>query len=183
MTSAAPVIDDVIPAEYRALATDLFRASDAADRAYAFAEALGIAADYEPLLSADAEIRTRADRRLLSHFRNNVELLIQKTWVEKADETHKEKLLSRIPSLVSDLERGDYEHGIKTFIHIAEEMAYLLFGSQGRKGDFIEYVFRIDPCLGLFWWYSGQLSTLMGEGDRERVRTLLLIGVCFLADL
>lgn len=186
MISAAPLIDEVIPAEYRQITTDLFRSPGAVaarEHARAFAAALGIADDYQPLVSDDGDARGRADRRILSHFRNNVELIIQKTWVEKGDENHKEKLLSRIPSLVSDLERQDYEHGIKTFISIADELAYLLFGAQGRKGDFIEYAFRIDPCLGLFWWYAGKLSTLMGSADQDRVRTLLLIGVCFLADL
>jgi hypothetical protein len=189
MSIAPPAIDDVIPAEYRTAAGDLFPIETDAplgsvlDRCLKFAESLGISEDYRPLLSDVADIRSRADRRILGHFRNNVDLLIQKTWVEKADESYKEKLLNRIPSLVADLEGTDYEHALKTLIHIVDELAYLLFGGQSRKGDFIEYVFRIDPCLGLFWWYAGRLSSVVGVCDPERLRPLILLGVCFLADL
>lgn len=189
MSMAPPAIDDVIPAEYRTAAGDLFpiEAPVSLDslerRCLAFAESLGISEDYQPLLSDEGDIRSRADRRILGHFRNNVDLLIQKTWVEKADESHKEKLLNRIPSFVADLEKADYDHALKTLIHIVDELAYLLFGGQSRKGDFIEYVFRIDPCLGLFWWYAGRLSSVVGVSDHDRLRLVILLGVCFLADL
>jgi hypothetical protein len=184
MSFAPPVIDEVIPAEYRAIAGDLFTSGDATGgNALRFASFLGISDDYAQLVSVDIETKTRADRRILGHFRNNLELLIQKTWVEKADEAHKEKLLSRVPSLVSDLERQDYSRALKTFIQIIDELGYLLFGAQSRKGDFIEYTFRIDPSLGLFWWYAGRLSSLVGDGDTDHVRALLMIGVCYLADL
>jgi hypothetical protein len=101
--------------------------------------------------------------------------------VEKADEAHKEKLLDRLPLFVADMEAGDYSRALKTFVHIADELAYLLFGSQSRKGDFIEYVSRIDSQMGLFWWYAGAVSSLLGEEDAKRLRAILLVGVCFLA--
>jgi hypothetical protein len=187
MSFAPAVIDEVIPAEYRVIAGELFAAGDAIEdverRTLRFSSFLGIAEDYMQLVSTDAEVRARAERRMLGHFRNNLELLIQKTWVEKADEAHKEKLLSRVPSLVGDLERLDYQRALKTLILIIDELGYLLFGAQSRKGDFIEYAFRIDPCLGLFWWYAGRLSSLVGDADAPRVRAIMLLGVCFLADL
>lgn len=183
MSFAPAVIDEVIPAEFRAAAGDLFSASEAEPSALRFSAFLGIAADYEALVSPDADLRARAERRILSHFRNNLELLIQKTWVDKADEAHKEKLLARVPTLVADLEKAEYAHALKYVVLISDELGYLLFGAQSRKADFIEYAFRVDPCLGLFWWYSGRLSSLMGESDMRRVRAILLLGVCFLADL
>ncbi|MFA6507230.1 MAG: hypothetical protein WCT14_14120 [Treponemataceae bacterium] len=187
MSSAPSVIDEVIPAEYRAQAGELFidggAPADVERRALRFSSLLGIGDDYIQLISDDSEVRARADRRIFGHFRNNLELLIQKTWVEKADEAHKEKLLNRVPSLVADLEKNDYAHALKTLVLIIDELGYLLFGAQSRKGDFIEYSFRIDPCLGLFWWYAGKLSQLIGDADTRRVRATMLLGVCLLADL
>ena len=187
MSFAPPVIDEVIPAEYRAIAGELFASGDTNEdserRASRFSESLGIQDDYALLIAQDPDIRSRTERRIFGHFRNNLELLIRKTWIEKADEAHKEKLLSRVPSLVADLERQDYSRALKALILIIDELGYLLFGAQSRKGDFIEYTFRIDPRLGLFWWYAGRLSSLVGDGDMRRVRAFMFLGVCFLADL
>jgi hypothetical protein len=187
MSVARPFIDEVIPSEFRAVAEHLFPETDdhsdgaASELAAArFAATLGVGEEYERCVLAQDD-RERADRRLLAHFRNNVELLVQKTWVEKADEAHKEKLLDRLPLFVADMEAGDYSRALKTFVHIADELAYLLFGSQSRKGDFIEYVSRIDSQMGLFWWYAGAVSSLLGEEDAKRLRAILLVGVCFLA--
>jgi hypothetical protein len=190
MSFSRPVIDEVIPSEYRTVAEDLYpsiigqgddRATDAA--AAAFAACLGLGAEFSAYLLPPGAARAAADRRLLGHFRNNVELLIQKTWVEKADEAHKEKLLDRVPVFVAEMEKGDYERALKTFIHIAEELAYLLFGSQSRKGDFIAYASRIDPPMGLFWWYSGNLASILGSRREDAVRSVLLIGVAYLASM
>jgi len=146
-----------------------------------FADLLGVGTDCsEVMRTGDPE---QADRRLLGHFRNNVELLIQKTWVEKADEVHKEKLLDRIPRFVTDIENGSYQQALATFVLILDELAYLLFGSQSRKGDFIEYTFRIDGQIGLFWWYAGKLSTVPDSAEPALLRSVLMIGICFLAAL
>lgn len=183
MSSTLSNIQEPIPSEYRDIAERLFPSpgtgarSDAA--ALDFARRLGVGNDFSALVAGtDGE---RALRRQLGHFRNNVELLIQKTWVEKADEAHKEKLLDRIPVFVADLEKGDAERALKSFVHILDELAYLLFGAQSHKADFIEYAFRIDPQIGLFWWYAGRLSSLLGSSDPAALRSTLLVGVCFLA--
>lgn len=187
MSVGRPFIDEVIPSEFRTVAEKLFPETVGVSNgdtpkqiAARFAAVLGVGEEYDrSVISSDD--RQRSDRRLLAHFRNNVELLVQKTWVEKADEALKEKLLDRLPGFVADMEAADYSRALKTFVHIADELAYLLFGSQSRKSDFIEYVSRIDSQMGLFWWYAGAVSSLLGEGDAERVRAILLIGVCFLA--
>jgi len=181
-----PVIDEVIPAEYRTIAEQLFPpAGTGLPGTYTeteirrFADLLGVGPDCMPVM--DHQQIAQADRRLLGHFRNNVELLIQKTWVEKADEAHKEKLLDRIPVFVADMEQGAYPRALQTFVLILDELAYLLFGSQSRKGDFIEYTFRIDGQIGLFWWYAGKLSSVAGNAEPATLRPILMIGVCFLA--
>lgn len=186
MSSTMMTIDDVIPAEYRELTERLFPAADTGARGtdgfqaeQQFARILGIEGDFSQALS-DTQGNVVL-KRLLIHFRNNVELLIHKTWVEKADEAHKEKLLSRIPHFVDAMESGIYEKALPEFINILQELAYLLFGAQSHKGDFIEYTFRIDSQIGLFWWYSGKLSLLQDLKDNQIIKVYLLIGICFLA--
>jgi len=190
MSFGPAVIDEVIPAEYRKVTDELFpglfgasSVTEAEKKALSFADLLGIGDDFSLLIAGETPAREKAERRLVSHFRNNVELLIQKTWVEKADESHKEKLLTRVPRLLNELESRDYEKGLKTLSLVADELAYLLFGAQGRKGDFIEYAFRIDARLGLFWWYASNLPSLVDPTAPVKVRTALLIGMAFLASI
>ncbi|MDR2747531.1 MAG: hypothetical protein LBB77_08810, partial [Treponema sp.] len=93
---------NVIPVEYRSKAEALFppkKSSPEVKAAEEFAEILGIGADYRYILSPD---RSEKDIcHLLGHFQNNLDLLIQKTWVEKADEQRKEKLLDRLPGFIA----------------------------------------------------------------------------------
>jgi hypothetical protein len=181
-------IDDVIPAEYRELTERLFPATGVGAPGFngflaeqQFAKMLGIESDFtQALKDPQNEL---VHKRLLVHFQNNVELLIHKTWVEKADETHKEKLLSRIPRFVNTMEAGQYDTALQVFITILQELAYLLFGAQSHKGDFIEYTFRIDSQIGLFWWYAGKLPQLQDVREKDLLRAYLLIGICFLAAL
>jgi hypothetical protein len=188
MSSMLIYNEDVIPREYQDIAKQLFpekksgahNISWSSKSAEEFSNILGSGADFTAILhSEDPE---RALKRLLAHFRNNVELLIHKTWVEKADETHKERLLDRIPVFVDCVEKADYSQALSMFTVILEELAYLLFGSQVYKSDFLEYTFRIDPQIGLFWWYAAKLSTLKEEKP-ERIKVILLIGISFLASL
>lgn len=181
-----PVIDTVIPAEYLRVTERLFPSPGAgsetipsSDAIEEFARTLGVGSEYGSLQQGlDMD---HATRRMLGHFRNNVELLVQKTWVEKADEALKEKVLDRLPYFIEEMEARQFDRALKTFILILQELAYLLFGAQSRKADFIEYVLRIDPIIGLFWWYAINLSSLTGLGDVPVLRSAILLGVCFLA--
>jgi hypothetical protein len=150
------------------------------EQALAFAEILGIGLDYKRLLAIQ-----KSDRDMgvfLGHFQNNLDLLIQKTWVEKADEARKEKLLDRIPGFIADIIAGNYQKALVEFGGILEELAYLFFGVQSHKDDFIEYALRIDLQMGLFWWYGGQLSCLAKLPDNEGFSAVLLIGLCYLTN-
>jgi hypothetical protein len=192
MLCCSSCIGKSVPGEYRKAAEALFPPE--ADRspeglvsaARTFARALGVAADYEKLDKSWNSPQELA--KYLRSFRNNLDLLIQKTWVEKADEDRKERLLSRIPAFISLIEGGDYSKALGEFGLILEELAWLLFGAQSRREDFFEYAFRIDYQMGLFWWYSGQLErflasgTAVGGGGRETLRALLLLGICYLTD-
>jgi hypothetical protein len=150
-----------------------------------FAKALGTGAEYQRLFALkkdDEKVRV-----FLGHFQNNLDLLIQKTWVEKAEEARKEKLQDEIPPLIALIKQGDFLQAIEEFGRVLDELAYLFFGTQSSKEDFTEYTFRIDPQIGLFWWYGSQLGGLKGTGKNgalsdESLWALLLIGLCYLTD-
>jgi hypothetical protein len=202
MFNCSPSVNNAIPQEYRKIAADLFPPEGCLpgkgptiEAAIAFAELLGIGNDYKNLLSSS---RTGTDIPIcLGHFQNNLVLLIQKTWVEKADEARKEKLLDRLPDFIAHIERGDYQKALAEFGGILEELAWLFFGVQSRKEDFIEYALRIDTQMGLFWWYGGQIGSFKpgggtvdsnGRGPQpgseaaSLLKALLLIGICYLTN-
>ncbi|MDR1420083.1 MAG: hypothetical protein LBI86_06905 [Treponema sp.] len=178
-----------IPEEYRKTAETLFppggfpgeQGPDALSAA-AFADILGIGADYRRLL---AENKSGEEmHRFLCHFQNNLDLLIQKTWVEKADEGRKEKLQDRIPGFISEIGQGNFEKAIRDFGAILDELAYLFFGAQSEQEDFTKYTLRIDIQMGLFWWYGGHLGCL-GSGVKtggDSLWAVLLVGICYLTN-
>jgi hypothetical protein len=192
MNQCFPSVNLAIPGEYRKTAETLFpqgwfsleKGPDPA-AASGFAEALGISSDYQRLLG----IKHNAEqmREFLGHFQNNLDLLIQKTWVEKSDEARKEKLQDEIPPLITLIVQGNYQHALKKFGAIMEELAYLLFGTQSVKEDFTEYTFRIDIQMGLFWWYGTQLGILKNKdasivSPNEILWAILLLGLCYLTN-
>ena len=189
MYRCTPCKDPAIFGEYRDIAEALFPQGGAPSRgleaAADFAEALGIGAEYRRLLGVKKN--TKEMRCFLGHFQNNLDLLIQKTWVEKADETRKEKLQDDVPPFMALIMQENFPRVIEEFGAILEELAYLFFGSQSAKEDFTEYTFRIDTQMGLFWWYGSQLASLKDKGkntalDNEYLWAVLLIGICYLTN-
>jgi hypothetical protein len=202
MYSCPPCVNLSIPSEYREIAENLFPLGGFSkgkgpdpEAAAAFADILGIGADYRRLLGVNQTGKEM--NAFLCHFQNNLDLLIQKTWVEKADEIRKEKLQDRVPGFVEGIKQGNFQQALEEFGAILEELAYLLFGTQSGKDDFTEYTFRIDTQMGLFWWYGGRLGFLrhggVGKhrnpaGDSEQgvesraLWAVLLIGICYLTN-
>jgi hypothetical protein len=181
----------VIPEEYKKAAESLFPPQGNTgdlEAAFAFADALGIGVDYRKLLSLGG-VRSEGTspgpdmQKYLASFRNNLDLLIRKTWVEKTDEVRKEKLQERIPGLMLLINNAEYHAALEEFSVILEELAWLLFGAQSRKDDFTEYTFRIDTQMGLFWWYAGHINRILPKlQDRTVTRAILLLGICYLTD-
>ena len=184
--------DHSILGEYRTIAEALFPrdgfpSGQGPDlkAAAAFAESLGIDAEYQRLFALkrnDAKMR-----EFLGHFQNNLDLLIQKTWVEKADETRKEKLQDEIPHFMALIEQEDFHQALDKFGKVLDELAYLFFGSQSTKDDFTEYTFRIDIQMGLFWWYGSRIGDLKENSKNcapndESLWAVLLIGLCYLTN-
>jgi len=181
-----------LPHEYRKVAEDLFpqdrfpsKKGASLAEAAAFAEALGIGTEYQRLLGVNKN--TAEMRKFLSHFQNNLDLLIQKTWVEKADEARKDKVQDSVLPFMARIEQGNFRQALEEFGVILEELAYLLFGLQSSKEDFTEYTFRIDLQMGLFWWYGSRLGSLKDAGNTGAVSdeilwAVLLIGICYLTN-
>jgi hypothetical protein len=153
--------NSAVPEEYRKIAEALFPPSKkppapGLSAIAGFAQAFGVGAEYQRLLAMK---KSTADlQEFLGHFQNNLNLLIQKTWVEKADIDRKETLQDEIPPFAVLIEQGHYGQAVETFSAILKELAYLLFGEDSALDDFTEYAFRMDRQMGLFWWYSSQLG-------------------------
>ena len=185
-------VSKVLPKEYRAIAEKLFPSDGfpegkgpSAEAAQAFAGILGIGEDYGRFLSTHNSGQAVGD--FLERFQNNIDLLIQKTWVEKSEETRKERLLDDVPPLIAFIEKGDYSQALEDFGPILEELAYLFFGAQSQKDDFAEYVLRIDTQMGLFWWYGGQINASRGapwvkNSEQDILRAMLFLGICYLTN-
>jgi hypothetical protein len=183
----------ILPGEYRKAAERLFpkdgflRGQKPDMKAAAeFAKSLGIGAEYQHVLALDKSSEDL--KTFLEYFQNNLELLIQKTWVEKSDERRKGKLQDDIPSFMAKIEKGDFPGVIEEFGAILEELAYLFFGTQSKKDDFAEYTFRIDAQMGLFWWYGSRLAALKelieknNDSDEKFLWAVLLLGICYLTN-
>jgi hypothetical protein len=185
-------LQNTIPEEYRDAAEALFpprgftpERGPSVELAIDFAEILGIGSDYRRLLDTGAA-NAEQMARFLRHFQNNLDLLVQKTWVEKADEARKVKLQDEIPLFIAEIGQKHYEKALADFSIILEELAYLFFGPQAHKEDFTEYTFRIDTQMGLFWWYGGQIGRLRDRPaqtlDNQTLWAILLLGLCYLTN-
>jgi len=192
MFTILPGSSKALPKEFRIIAEALFPPGGfsggkgpSLETIRAFAETLGIGEDYSRLL--DAQQPGQAVKKLLDRFQNNLDLLIQKTWVEKAEEIRKERLLDQVPSLITLIEKGDCPGALEEFSAILDELAYLFFGVQSQNDDFAEYALRIDTQMGLFWWYGGQLSGArktpwVKDSSPSVLQALLLLGICYLTN-
>ena len=183
--------NNAIPKEYRAIAEKLFPADGFTSKkslslkaVEEFANALGLGAEYKRLLPINKSKGSELNA-FLENFQYNLDLLIQKTWVEKADEARKGKLLDELPAFVDEIEQGNFSKAIEEFGAILDELAYLFFGAQSTHEDFSEYTFRIDEQIGLFWWYGSQLGCLKKMQvipDDEALWAILLLGICYLTN-
>ena len=121
------------------------------------------------------------DSKLISSFKKNLTLLIQKTWVEKDDETVKEQVLYNLEQFCAYVEDGKYADEYRRFSHILTDVVYLMFGPTSKEPVFEEYSLRIDPEFGVFWWYVSSLPEV-ADFSNEKSRALLLLGMYFLAN-
>lgn len=117
----------------------------------------------------------------LSHsFKNNLALLIQKTWVEKSDIALKDKLLYLLEGFSVENEKS-WKERYPVFLSLMDDAVFLMFGKQAKSEDFLEYSLRIDPEFGIFWWYIGSLPK-ENDWSEEKCRLAVLVGMYFMAN-
>ncbi|MDR1747877.1 MAG: hypothetical protein LBR47_02325 [Spirochaetaceae bacterium] len=135
----------------------------------------------DTLIFENSDTQNKCEKKLIQSFKSNLELLVQKTWIEKVDESLKAQVLFRINGLCESMETGDYRKGYQEFLKVMYDVVYLLFGAQARKDDFPEYAIRIDPEFGVFWWYIISLPT-DPQWQENKYRIAVLLGMMFLAN-
>mgnify|MGYP001766983032 CR=1 FL=1 len=154
-------------------------------QAVKLADILGNAGEFQHYVSGSPGDRLARIDKLLRIFRENVELLVHKTWVENPEEKPKERLLEDLVSFERDYRDGSTASAFKRFVALANSIASLLFGHQSRAEDFLLYCFRIDPKFGLFFWYISELEKQArdesGSPSDELMAVETLIGVYVLS--
>ncbi len=121
------------------------------------------------------------ETKLISSFQKNLSLLIQKTWVEKADAELKDNVLYKLNEYGTHISSGSWQNAFPLFLQIIDDVVYLMFGQQTKSDDFIEYALRIDPEFGIFWLFIKNLP-VENDWDNDKYRVLMLLGMYFLAN-
>lgn len=103
---------------------------------------------------ADAAV----EQHFITSFHNNLNLLIEKTWVEKTDEARKSLVQYRLSKVYEQLQHGDYVNSYDELLTILYDAVFLMFGGDAREPEFLEYALRIDPQFGVFWWFLYSMS-------------------------
>jgi hypothetical protein len=192
MSFPESAIDDRLVTDAERAAFDvlplLVAAGDALRSRYAckLADIIGNPGEFQLYVSGKAAERLTRMDRLLRVFRENVELLIHKTWVEKAEEKPKERLLEELAAFERDFRGGVVGPAFRRFVALSHAIASLLFGAQSRAPDFLVYCFRIDPKLGLFFWFMSELEKQVraqreDDPSEDLMTTEVLIGVYVLS--
>lgn len=155
--------------------------SELAHTAIQLALAFGDQGSFASTMSPKNAERDASEKKLVLSFQKNLELLVQKTWVEKADEAMKEEMLFRINTLCGNLSRYDYHTSLSEFLPVLHDVVYLLFGNLAKNEYFLEYAVRIDPDFGFFWYYINSLPSHLPWSE-EKCRAAVLLGIFFLAN-
>lgn len=188
MTITQTTREDVLITEYKKVAQELYPLILEANSeklrnhyAIAFGNVLGTPGEFFKYVSDSGNGYTANISSLLERFSHNITLLISKTWVEAADEKHKTILFEKLELFSNHFFHDENKILCKDFICLSEDTLELMFGEQVKSKDFIKYAFRIDPRFGLFTWFLENLKESLKSANPESLKTLLLLGMYFLA--
>ena len=117
-------------------------------------------------------------KKLVSSFKNNFTLLIQKTWVEKSDIALKDQLLYQLNIFLGN---ENWKDNYVLFLQLINQGVELMFGQKPESPEFAEYSLRIDPEFGIFWWYISNLPP-KADWSEEKCRLAMMLGMFFLAN-
>ena len=116
--------------------------------------------------------------KLVASFKNNLKLLIQKTWVEKSDIALKDQLLYQLEIFLGN---DQWKENYVLFLQLINQAVFLMFGQKPDTPDFAEYSLRIDPEFGIFWWFISNLPS-KNEWSEKKCRIAMMVGMYFLAN-
>lgn len=121
----------------------------------------------------------KTDDKLLSSFKRNLALLVQKTWVESTDVALKDSVLYRLEQFrkTDILWCESYE----PFLSLIRDAVYLMFGKESRESGFDEYAMRIDPEFGAFWHFIASLPARPAWTE-DKYHKAIDCGMLFLAN-
>ena len=171
---------DVLQSFKNFLTTD--EISKVQEEAKKIGDTFGAGKEFKNLLSSDINEKNIAETKLVNSFHNNLKLLVQKTWVEKSDETIKDQLLNRLDTLCNKIELKKYSETYAETLSVLSESVALMFGATDTsEEDFSEYALRIDPLFGTFWCFI-QCLPKDAQWDSEKIRLSLILGMSFLAN-
>lgn len=172
MTKQSDILTEFLDSKtITALSDFLEKKSGYEDSANLIAKAFGSGENFSKINKNDS-------LKLLNSFKNNLTLLIQKTWVEKSDIALKDQLLYQLDIFLGN---ESWKDNYILFLQLINQAVFLMFGQKPDTPDFAEYSLRIDPEFGIFWWYISNLPQ-QTEWSEEKCRISMLIGMYFLAN-
>ncbi len=172
MTKQADILSEFLDSDtISALSSFLEKDSGYESSADLIASAFGSGKEF-------TKIDSDGTSKLVTSFKNNLTLLIQKTWVEKSDIALKDQLLYQLDIFLSN---EAWKDNYVLFLQLINQAVFLMFGQKPDTPDFAEYTLRIDPEFGIFWWYISNLPPKT-EWSEEKCRTAMLLGMYFLAN-
>ena len=152
--------------------------------ATAIAEAFDIERHFLNVLKDSS---TALEHDFVEKWNSNVHLLIDKTWVESADEFFKmetSRMLDKITTQLANAilnEDSPYLTYFESFSNLLRDITYLLFGKEAKQDSVVEYVLRMEPHFGLFCYYLLMLKEIKNI-DEDKARLAMLIALIFLAE-
>ncbi|AGT43230.1 hypothetical protein [Treponema pedis] len=162
-----------------------FIASDNAEDLASSALQIAKAFDRKDFFDCTEQCNPQVEKKLIESFMKNIQLLAQKTWVEKTDEEFKEETIYRINILCEKFlaasTKSVYKEMFTEYFSILHDVILLLFGSMVKTGDFLKYALRIDPDFGFFWYYVDNISKISNVSE-EKARCSVLLAMFFLAN-
>ena len=160
-------------------------AEAAAVQALLIARAFHVGGSFEQVFTGSEPVTRHYHIHLIRSFEKNVQLLVEKMWVEKSNEDVKDDILYRLRCFCEAMrqteEPVDYVGLIPECLGVLHDVVLLLFGDQIDSGSFLEYAVRIDPDFGLFWYYLESLRAQVPLST-EKARLAIFLGVYFLAN-
>ena len=154
-------------------------------QALLIARAFHAGGSFEQVFTGTEPITRHYQINLIRSFEKNVQLLVDKMWVEKTDEYVKGDVLYRLRCFCESMQRTedpvDYAGLLPECLGVLHDIVLLLFGRQIDSVGFLEYAMRIDPDFGLFWYYL-ECLTEQPTLSAEKARLAIFLGIYFLAN-